>query len=84
MIRSKESFGLPTIDLDGPDGNAWSLFARANDIGRQLGYSEEVRWEIVEKMKAGNYINLLKVFDEYYGDFVILETCNDDLLEKLS
>ena len=28
---------------------------------------------IIDEMKSGDYLNVLKVFDNYFGDFVILE-----------
>ena len=70
MIRMKEPSGEIIIDLTGPDGNAYALLAYANRFAKQLDYDFE---EIKTKMTSGNYENLLQVFDEYFGDFVILE-----------
>lgn len=84
MIRMKESFGLPIIDLDGAEGYGWYLCSCAEHYGKKLDYSPEVRTEIVEKMKSGSYIHLLKTFNDYFGDYVILETSDPDLFRKLS
>jgi hypothetical protein len=84
MIRMKQKFGLPVIDLDGAEGYGWYLCSHAENFGKQLDYSPEVRTEIVEKMKSGSYANLVKTFDDYFGDYVILETNDPELFRKLS
>ena len=68
MIREKDR--TLVIDLDGPDGNAYVLLATARSFARQLGLDEKL---ISEEMRAGDYENLLEVFDDYFGHFVILE-----------
>lgn len=70
MIRKKKPRTEIIIDLTGPDGNAYALLAYASRFAKQLDYDFE---EIKTKMLSGNYENLLQVFDEYFGDFVILE-----------
>jgi len=69
MIRKKTN-GPLVIDLTGPQGNAYFLLGTANNIAKQLGLNPN---EITNEMKAGNYENLLQVFDRYFGDYVILE-----------
>lgn len=69
MIRKKTD-GPIVIDLTGPQGNAFVLMGYAQSLAKQLGYDHK---EILEKMKSGDYENLVKVFDDYFGDFVILE-----------
>ena len=32
-------------------------------------------------MKSSDYINLLKVFDKYFGDYVTLQTSNAEYLD---
>ena len=70
MIRQKQPPSEIVIDLTGPEGNAFSLMARASDFAKQLGFDTE---EIIEEMKSGDYENLVQVFDKYFGDYVILE-----------
>ena len=70
MIRKKSDNQLMIIDLTGPEGNAFSLLARAQTWGRQLGFDENA---IIEEMKSGDYENLVSVFDKFFGDYVILE-----------
>ena len=71
MIRNKkEKKGPIVIDLTGPDGNAYSLIGRAKNFARQLDLDADV---IIKEMKSGDYEHLIKVFDNYFGSFVILE-----------
>lgn len=63
------------VDLDGPQGNAHYLLGLANQLGRLLGV------DIIEEMKNGDYINLLRVFDDTFGDLVTLQTSNPEYLD---
>ena len=58
-----------TIDLSGPQGNAFFLLGTATKLARQLDLNE---YEVLNEMQSGDYENLLQVFDSYFGDFVIL------------
>jgi hypothetical protein len=70
MIKSKEkqSFGIE-IDLTGPNGNAFYLIGAANNLAKQLELDSKV---IQTEMMSGDYENLVKVFDRYFGHFVTL------------
>ena len=71
MIRAKQERSGPiVIDLTGPDGNAFALMGYAKKFAKQLGLDSE---EIISNMTSGDYENLLEVFDENFGAFVILE-----------
>ncbi len=70
MIRDKKAQSEIVVDLTGPDGNAFVLMGMASKFARQLGIDKD---EVINKMKSGDYENLIKVFDSYFGDFVILE-----------
>jgi hypothetical protein len=71
MIRAKEEKKGPiVIDLTGPDGNAFVLMGYAKRFAKQLDLDADV---IIKEMRSGNYENLLQVFDNYFGEFVILE-----------
>ena len=71
MIRKKEAKTGPIIiDLTGPDGNAYALMAYAKRFARELALDGE---EIISNIMSGDYENLLQVFDENFGSFVILE-----------
>ena len=69
MIREKQEREM-VIDLTGPDGNAFVLMVTAQKLAKQLGLDPE---EVLTEMQAGDYENLIEVFDRYFGDFAILE-----------
>ena len=70
MIRSKTPQSEIVIYLTGPDGNAFALLAYAKRFAQQLDLDFG---KIQGEMTSGDYENLVQVFDEYFGDFVILE-----------
>jgi hypothetical protein len=71
MIRDKiKNSGPIVIDLTGPEGNAFCLMGYANKFARQLNLDGST---IIAEMRSGDYENLLKVFDSYFGEYVILE-----------
>ena len=65
------------IDLDCVQGNANNLLATAMQLANKVGLDGD---KIIVEMKSGDYINLVKIFDKYFGKYVILETTNEELL----
>lgn len=63
---------LIEIDLTGADGNAYALLAYAERLAYLSGLSEAEEKAILAEMKAGDYENLVRVFDKHFGNFVIL------------
>lgn len=71
MIRNKQTQKGPVvIDLTGPDGNAFALMGYAKRFAKQLDLDSN---KIIKDMMSGDYENLLQVFDNNFGNFVILE-----------
>jgi hypothetical protein len=71
MIREKtQNPKQIIIDLTGPDGNAFALMGYAKRFAKQLGLDSS---EIINEMTSGDYEHLLEVFDNAFGEFVILE-----------
>lgn len=71
MIREKQPQNGPMIiDLTGPDGNAFSLMAKARKLASKLDLDSN---KIISEMTSGDYENLIETFDKYFGEFVILE-----------
>jgi len=71
MIREKRQRPKQIIiDLTGPDGNAFALMGYARRFAKQLGLDEK---KILKEMQSSDYENLLEVFDDNFGSFVILE-----------
>ena len=57
------------IDLNGPEGNAFCLMGYAKSYARQLDINGD---KIVAEMMAGDYDELVDVFDKYFGEYVTL------------
>ena len=76
MIRPTQDHEF-YINLDGVQGNANNLMATAMNLANQVGLDGD---KIIVEMKSGDYINLVKIFDKYFGKYVILETTNEELL----
>jgi len=70
MIRSKTPQQEIVIDLTGPDGNAFALLAYAKRFAQQFDLDFN---KIKDEMTSGDYENLIQVFDDYFGEIVILE-----------
>ena len=75
-VREKSVEEL-VIDLDGPNGNAFYLLGTAQQFSRDLGLDGD---KIINEMKSGDYVNLIKTFDKYFGTVVTLETSNQEYL----
>lgn len=69
MIKEKPKQNGITIDLTGPQGNAFYLLGTAKNLANQLGLNGV---EIMEEMKSGDYENLIQTFDKYFGSIVTL------------
>jgi len=57
------------IDLTGPQGNAFYLLGQVKALAKATEKDAE---DIRNRMTSGDYENLIKVFDEEFGDFVTL------------
>ena len=69
MITTKPPYTSLTIDLSGPQGNAYYLLGTAKNLAKQLELDGD---EITKQMTSGDYENLLEVFDSNFGMFVTL------------
>jgi len=67
-----------TVDLSGPQGNAFYLIGLGKKIGRQLDRPWEQVNQAVNEMLSGDYQNLLDVFAREYGEFVKFTGGEDD------
>ena len=59
------------IDLKGPKGNAFYLIGAAGDFLRQMKRRDEFNAMRTE-MISGDYDNLIRIFEENFGDYVEL------------
>ena len=69
------------VDLDGPDGNAFAIIGLARNIARKSGLDADA---IAQEMMGGDYTNVLRVFDRYFGSLVVFETEQEHSIEALS
>lgn len=69
MIKKKINKGVIEVDLTGPQGNAFYLLGLASQLSKKMELDTNV---ILEEMRSGDYENLVKVFDNYFGGLVIL------------
>jgi hypothetical protein len=69
MIIKKKKPKHIEIDLDGPQGNAYTLLGIAKQLCAALDKDYE---DVSKRMKAGNYNNLIQVFEEEFSDFVTM------------
>ena len=60
------------IDLTGPEGNAYVLLGYVNTLGKQLNMPLKIRKDIQNTMMLGSYNDLIKTFDIWFGDYVVL------------
>ena len=70
MIKEKPKSNGIEIDLTGPEGNAFFLLGIAKKLATQLDFPQEF---IMNEMQSGDYENLVKVFDHYFGSVVTLK-----------
>ena len=68
ILKKPKQSGI-TIDLTGPQGNAFYLLGTAKNLAKQL---ELNGLGIMEEMQSGDYENLLEVFDKNFGNIVTL------------
>lgn len=52
-----------TVDLSGPDGNAFVILGKVNDILRQFGYDEEAIGEVMKEATSSDYDHLLETVE---------------------
>jgi len=69
-IKSKSEMPSEiSIDLTGPDGNAFVLLGYAKNFCKQLKMQYG---PIADEMTSGDYEHLLEVFEKNFGSFVTL------------
>jgi hypothetical protein len=63
---------MKTIDLTGPDGNAFALMGYAKKAARALDYTEVEQKELIDDMTNGDYDHLKKVFRKHFSEYYVL------------
>ena len=71
IVKKQKTKGIE-IDLTGPQGNAYYLLGLAKRWGKELDMSQSYINTMLERMKSGDYENLVKVFDDEFGSIVTI------------
>ena len=66
MIKEKRKQS-PSIDLTGPEGNAFVLIGYARQWSKQIGLNPD---KVQKEMMKGDYENLVSVLEKYFGNVV--------------
>ena len=80
-VVAKGRQGTTVIDLDGSQGNAFVLLGIAGQTMRKSGFDKKTQDSILNEMKSGDYITLLKTFEKYFGSAYTLQTSNPEYLD---
>ena len=62
-----------TVDCTGPDGNAFGLLALAENLGRQMEWSDKQIMTCLNEMKSADYEHLVHTFERAFGFYVTLK-----------
>ena len=62
-----------TVDCNGPDGNAFGLLALAENLGRQMEWSDKQIITCLNEMKSSDYEHLVHTFERAFGFYVTLK-----------
>ena len=81
VMEAKVPSDRVVIDLDGSQGNAFVLLGYADSTMKKSSFTKNLRESIMNEMKSGDYINLLKTFDKYFGSVYCLQTSNPEYLD---
>jgi hypothetical protein len=60
------------VDLRGTYGNAQALIVYARKIGRTIGLNKEEVEDVIREKTKGSYANLISVFEQNFGEYVIM------------
>lgn len=69
------------IDILGPDGNVYNIWAVGNDLARQLDQGKEWRDTVEAAKRIGaNYVTMLNIFREFFPMVTLIGY--DEVVEK--
>ena len=60
------------INLLGPEGNAFFLLAKAQQLAKSEGREPAEIRNLLQQMQSGDYENLLRVFSSQFPDVVLV------------
>lgn len=73
------------IDLDGPNGNVFVIMSTLSSLMKQLNFSGGFIKSAIEQMRTAScYEASLAIACHYGGEFLVLETLDDTLMQKVN
>ena len=70
---------IKTINIHGPEGNAFYLLGIARKTAKKLGYSPDEIEKLCSDMTASDYDHLLSVFEEHFKDVFTLDRSEPEI-----
>lgn len=61
------------VNIDGKDGNVFSLISLADSLHRQLGGDKQSFSDIYNQMMSSDYLTAIYTLIDNFGDFIVLE-----------
>lgn len=68
-MTMRRSNSTTTIDLTGPEGNAFALIGCARRAMRELDYDQVRIDEVIAEMTSADYYTLVDVFERELGEY---------------
>lgn len=65
ILKKQNRVGKLQVDISGPQGNAFAIMGLARSLAKQIGTDPS---PIINDMMSGDYENLLRVFDNNFGE----------------
>lgn len=69
------------LNMDGPDGNLFSLLSLADTLSRSVGMSKEMFDDIYKSMTEHDYTHAVHTLIDHFGDFIHLEGFVDNRIK---
>ncbi len=69
-IRKKKRDRKITLDLTGPDGNAYVVLGTVSRLMRQLDFTQAAKDAIINDMMSGDYEHLIQTAEKHFGAFI--------------
>lgn len=68
---------MTTVDISGPDGNAFSVMSVVTATMRQLGYSPDEIEIVMDEMKASDYDHLIATANDTLTGIIEFVDCRE-------
>lgn len=69
-IKKKVRARKITIDLTGPEGNAFCVLGIITRLMKTLGYSKPQIDAVMQQLTSGDYEHLIATADKHFGEYI--------------